>query len=59
MKLVWLCADGKLDFDETLMAWDKDAKIVLGRELRHTIQHITSDASASPRTTGEGSAFKG
>jgi len=59
LKLVWLCPDGKLDFDEALMAWDKDAKIVLGRELRHTITHITSEAALSVRTTGEQPTFKG
>lgn len=59
MGLVWLCPDGRLDFDETLMLWDKDAKIVLGRELRHTIQHITSDANAAVRATGERPSYKG
>jgi glycerol-3-phosphate O-acyltransferase len=60
LKLVWLCPDGKLDFDEALMAWDKDAKIVLGRELRHTITHITAETGAGGgRTTGERPAFKG
>ncbi len=47
LKLVWLCPNAKLDFNEQLMAWDKDAKLVLGRELRHTITHITPDAIRS------------
>ena len=58
LKLVWLCPNGKLDFDEALMAWDKDAKIVLGRELRQTITHITSETNGV-RTTGERPAYKG
>jgi glycerol-3-phosphate O-acyltransferase len=43
LKLVWLCPDGKLDFDERLNAWEKDAKLVLSRELRHTISKISPD----------------
>jgi glycerol-3-phosphate O-acyltransferase len=60
LNLVWLCPNGKLDFDEALMAWDKDAKIVLGRELRQTITHITGETgSGGGRTTGERPAFRG
>jgi glycerol-3-phosphate O-acyltransferase len=44
LKLVWLCPDAKLDFDERLNAWEKDAKLVLSRELRHTIAKITPEA---------------
>jgi len=44
LELVWLCPDGKLDFDERLTAWEKDAKIVLSRELRHTITKISPEA---------------
>ena len=43
LKLVWLCPDGKLDFDERLNTWEKDAKLVLSRELRHTISKISPD----------------
>lgn len=50
MKLVWTCPDGKLDYDETLTAWEKDAKVVLGRELRHTISKLSPEAVS--RMTG-------
>ena len=43
LKLVWICPDGKLDFDERLNNWEKDAKLVLSRELRHTITKISPD----------------
>lgn len=52
LKLVWVCPDGKLDFDERLTVWEKDAKLVLSRELRHTITKISPEAvgkaTASP-----------
>ncbi|MFN3703676.1 glycerol-3-phosphate 1-O-acyltransferase PlsB [Thermomonas sp.] len=50
LKLV--CPDdaGKLAFDDRLKAWAKDARVVLGRELRATIEKISP---ASARTTGE------
>jgi glycerol-3-phosphate O-acyltransferase len=44
MKLVWVGENGKLDFDEQLMAWEKDAKVVLGRDLRHTISKLSPEA---------------
>jgi glycerol-3-phosphate O-acyltransferase len=44
MKLVWVSPEGKLDFDERLNAWEKDAKLVLSRELRHTITKISPEA---------------
>lgn len=44
LKLVWICPNGKLDFAEDLMLWEKDAKIVLGRELRHTIAKLSPEA---------------
>ena len=50
LKLVWADGNGKLTFDERLNAWAKDARVVLGRELRHTIEKISPD---STRTTGE------
>lgn len=60
LKLVWPCPDGKLDFDDALRAWDKDAKIVLGRELRQTITHITSEPAApAGRSSGEQPAYGG
>ncbi len=45
MKLVWPNQEtSKLMFDERLSAWAKDARVVLGRELRHTIERISPDA---------------
>ena len=43
LKLVWICPSGKLDFDERLNLWEKDAKLVLSRELRHTITKISPE----------------
>jgi len=43
LKLVWVCPNGKLDFDERLNIWEKDAKLVLSRELRHTITKISPE----------------
>jgi glycerol-3-phosphate O-acyltransferase len=45
LRLVWPDAAGKLAFDERLSAWARDAKVILGRELRHTIEKV------SPETT--------
>jgi len=44
MKMVWPGENGKLDFDERLNAWEKDAKLVLSRELRATISKISPEA---------------
>jgi glycerol-3-phosphate O-acyltransferase len=41
--IVWLDPDGKLDFDARLETWAKDAKIILSRELRHSIMKITPE----------------
>lgn len=32
-------------FDERLDAWAKDAKFILGRELRHTIERVSPEAA--------------
>ena len=56
MKLVWVCPNGKLDFDERLMAWEKDAKVVLGRELRHTISKLSPEAVSKVAGTGAAKA---
>ncbi len=48
LRLVWPDEAGKLVFDERLKGWAKDARVVLGRELRHTIEKV------SPDTTGAG-----
>ena len=44
LKMVWPGENGKLDFDERLNVWEKDAKLVLSRELRATISKITPEA---------------
>ena len=48
LKLVWPDANGKLAFDERLNAWAKDARIILGRELRHTIEKVSPEAATRP-----------
>ena len=44
MKLVWLDENSKLAFDSRLDTWAKDAKFILGRELRHTIEKISPES---------------
>ncbi|MBB1088794.1 glycerol-3-phosphate 1-O-acyltransferase PlsB [Lysobacter sp. SG-8] len=41
--LVWTDENGKLAFDERLEGWARDAKFILGRELRHTIEKISPE----------------
>ena len=45
MKLVWPDQNSKLLFDDRLDAWAKDAKLILGRELRHTIERVSPEAA--------------
>jgi glycerol-3-phosphate O-acyltransferase len=40
-------AQGKLVYDERLEGWAKDSKIILSRELRHSILKITPDMARS------------
>ncbi len=47
LRLVWADENGKLAFDQRLDAWARDAKVILGRELRHTIEKL-SPAAARP-----------
>jgi glycerol-3-phosphate O-acyltransferase len=56
LKMVWPGENGKLDFDERLNAWEKDAKLVLSRELRATISKISPEAvkKAPPNLKSEG-----
>src|SRR5690606_29602103 len=44
MRLVWPDQNSKLLFDERLDLWAKDAKMILGRELRHTIERVSPEA---------------
>lgn len=45
LKLVWLDGNGKLGFDAALQTWANDPKVILGRELRHTIEMISPEAA--------------
>jgi glycerol-3-phosphate O-acyltransferase len=47
--------DGKLDYGEQLDAWANDAKLILGRELRHTILKITPETARAAATPPSGS----
>lgn len=56
MKLVWPDENGKLVFDQRLDNWARDAKTILGRELRHTIEKVSPEAAKpepAPETAGE------
>ena len=55
LRLVWPDQAGKLVFDDRLKGWAKDARVVLGRELRHTIEKISPDTT---RVSGEIPALK-
>ena len=50
LTLVWPDENSKMVFDHRLKAWAKDARVVPGRELRHTIERVSPN---SGRTTGE------
>lgn len=50
MKLVWPNAESRLMFDERLESWAKDAKVILGRELRHTIMKISPETARAAAT---------
>jgi glycerol-3-phosphate O-acyltransferase len=43
--LIRLDANSKLEYDERLEAWGKDARLILSRELRHSILKITPEAA--------------
>jgi len=53
LRLVWPDQNSKLLFDERLDAWAKDAKFILGRELRHTIERVSPEA-VKPELAGTG-----
>jgi glycerol-3-phosphate O-acyltransferase len=46
LRLVRTDEHGKLVFDERLDAWARDAKVILGRELRHSIEKVSPEAAA-------------
>lgn len=47
MKLIWPDQSNKLLFDQKLVSWATDAKLILGRELRHTIERISPNVFTS------------
>nr|WP_246429184.1 glycerol-3-phosphate 1-O-acyltransferase PlsB [Pseudoxanthomonas broegbernensis] len=47
LRLVWPDQNSKLLFDDRLDVWAKDAKLILGRELRHTIERVSPEAARS------------
>ena len=40
-----LDGNSKLTFDQRLDGWARDAKLILGRELRHTIEKVSPEAA--------------
>ncbi|SDY99790.1 glycerol-3-phosphate acyltransferase [Lysobacter sp. yr284] len=52
LRLVWPDSENKLAFDQRLDTWAKDAKVILGRELRHTIEKISPEMAAKPAAEG-------
>ena len=51
--LVWPDENSKLVFDERLTTWARDAKVILGRELRHTIEKISPEAARNDDAAAE------
>lgn len=54
MELVWLGPESRLVFDERLGTWATDAKVVLGRELRHTIMTMSPERRPEAVEAGTG-----
>ncbi|NUS39896.1 MAG: glycerol-3-phosphate 1-O-acyltransferase PlsB [Lysobacter sp.] len=46
LRLVWPDENSKLVFDGRLAALAQDAEVILGRELRHTIEKVSPEAAA-------------
>ena len=51
-KVVWTDSDGKLDYDNALEDLVRDARVILSREVRHSILKITPGGDKEP-STGE------
>ncbi|CAM5615397.1 Glycerol-3-phosphate acyltransferase OS=Rhodanobacter lindaniclasticus OX=75310 GN=plsB PE=3 SV=1 [Rhodanobacter lindaniclasticus] len=47
-KVVWTDDDGKLDYDRALEDLVRDARVILSREVRHSILKITPGAERDP-----------
>ena len=53
-RIVWTDTDGKLDYDSGLEDMVRDARVILAREMRHSILKITgSEEKETLRTTAE------
>ncbi len=51
LRLFWTDDNSKLAFDDSLELWTKDAKALLGRELRQTIEKVSPNVSLSAART--------
>lgn len=49
LELVRVDGDGKLTFGDDLVAWSNDSRLILSRELRHSILKITPDMARDPK----------
>ncbi len=56
LKLVWPDQDSKLVFDQRLDTWAREAKVILGRELRHTIEKVSPEAVKSVPEVQDGTS---
>jgi glycerol-3-phosphate O-acyltransferase len=56
-RFVWLDESGKLDFGDALAAIAKDSRLILSRELRHSILKLTAnpkrDTTPAPRAKAD------
>ncbi|QYR53210.1 glycerol-3-phosphate 1-O-acyltransferase PlsB [Lysobacter soyae] len=43
MRLVWPDDQSRLLFDDRLKTWAKDAKVILGREMRHALEKVSPE----------------
>ena len=53
LELVKLDGNSKLTFDQRLDGWARDAKVILGRELRHTIEKVSPEAAKPEAETAD------
>ncbi len=61
LRFVWLDGNGKLEFGEALAGIAKDSRLILSRELRHSILKLTADqrAAVAPPEKVEGDKAAG
>lgn len=53
-RVVWTDEDGKLDYDSALEGMVRDARVILSREVRHSILKITPGGNEREPAAGEG-----